>query len=125
MGAEAAASEGAERPFAVTAACARRLGELSKSRGPTRLRVVVESGGCSGFQYVFELEPRDEAVRPDDVLVERDGQAVVIDQVSMDFMRGATLDFESEMIRSAFTVTENPNTEVGCGCGVSFAAKGF
>ena len=86
------------------------------------LRLSVESGGCSGFQYKFELDDA-EIVASEDISFERDGAVVVVDEMSMEFVRGATIDFEQEMIRSAFSVINNPNSEAGCGCGVSFAAK--
>ena len=87
------------------------------------LRVAVDGGGCSGFQYAFSLETSDEAIGPTDVVFERDGARVVVDDVSLAFVRGATVDYVEEMIRSSFVIGDNPNAESGCGCGVSFAAK--
>lgn len=109
----------------LTESCARRIKEIAAGRGAdTALRVVVESGGCSGFQYKFKLEAPPEPAR-DDRAFDMDGARVLVDEVSLDFLRGATIDYEREMVRSHFAVIDNPNTEDGCGCGVSFSAKAF
>ena len=87
-----------------------------------RLRLSVESGGCSGFSYKFDME----AGQPDpdeDLVFTRDGAELVVDDVSIEFVKGATVDYEQELIRSGFAVLNNPNSEAGCGCGVSFTAK--
>lgn len=99
--------------------------ENENENEPSRviLRVAVDGGGCSGFQYAFSLETSDEAIGPTDVVFERDGARVVVDDVSLAFVRGATVDYVEEMIRSSFVIGDNPNAESGCGCGVSFAAK--
>jgi iron-sulfur cluster assembly accessory protein len=81
------------------------------------LRVAVLAGGCSGFQYKFEL---DDAARPDDLVVERGGARVLIDPVSLDLLAGAELDYTDELMGSHFTV-RNPNAASSCGCGTSFA----
>ena len=90
---------------------------------PVLLRVAVDGGGCSGFQYAFSLETSDEAIGPTDVVFERDGARVVVDDVSLAFVRGATVDYVEEMIKSSFAIVENPNAQSGCGCGTSFAVK--
>eukprot|EP00959_Pyramimonas_sp_CCMP1952_P006207 129862-Pyramimonas_sp.AAC.1 len=84
------------------------------------LRVAVDAGGCSGFQYSFELDTK---VNADDKVYERDGVAIIVDDVSLSFVRGSTIDYTEEMIRASFQVVDNPNAESGCGCGASFAAK--
>lgn len=86
----------------------------------------VEGGGCSGFQYVLRLEegPGAAEPKPGDAVFERDGARVLVDEVSLGFLRGAVVDYEDTLMRSAFHVASNPNSEASCGCGSSFAAKG-
>jgi iron-sulfur cluster assembly accessory protein len=104
-------------------------GENTKSTAaPTgtssrRLRVAVEGGGCSGFQYTFALEECQVALNEDDLVFTRDGAEVVTDETSLEFIRGATVDYEEDLLRSSFAVVNNPNSESGCGCGTSFALK--
>ena len=110
----------------ITKACAARIKELSAKRDePTlKLRLAVEGGGCSGFQYTFSMD--DEAIdEEEDRIFERDGAQVVVDDSSLEFVKGATVDFAVEMIRSSFVVINNPNSENACGCGSSFAVKNF
>mmetsp|Transcript_28481 Transcript_28481/g.39224 ORF Transcript_28481/g.39224 Transcript_28481/m.39224 type:complete len:121 (-) Transcript_28481:90-452(-) len=87
------------------------------------LRVSVEGGGCSGFKYTFQMEDSD--IQEDDRTFEVDGCKVVIDTTSFDFMKGATVDYVQEMVRSSFAVLNNPQSESACGCGSSFAVKNF
>lgn len=82
---------------------------------------MVDSGGCSGFQYTFSLDQK--VPDADNLVFERDGAKVVVDTVSWDFLKGSTVDYEEEMIRRSFLVTDNPNVEAGCGCGSSFSVK--
>jgi len=97
---------------------ARRLARLSAAEGrPVMLRVAVEGGGCSGFQYRFDLVDTAEA---DDLRVERDGQAVLIDAVSVPFLKGSEIAFVDELAGAQFVVN-NPNAASSCGCGVSFS----
>lgn len=97
---------------------ARRLAELSAGEGrPLMLRVAVDGGGCSGFQYRFELV---EAAEDDDLRIERDGQAVVVDPVSVPFLKGSEIAFVDELAGAQFVV-RNPNAASSCGCGVSFS----
>ena len=81
------------------------------------LRVAVDGGGCSGFQYRFDLI---EAAEDDDLIVERDGAAAVVDSVSLDLIRGSEIDFADELAGAEFRV-RNPNAKSSCGCGVSFS----
>ncbi len=97
---------------------ARRIGEILKSEPPgTMLRVSVEGGGCSGFQYKFDMERAQAA---DDLVIARDGAVVLIDPVSVDHMAGSEIDFVDDLIGAAFKV-KNPKAKASCGCGTSFA----
>mmetsp|Transcript_705 Transcript_705/g.2060 ORF Transcript_705/g.2060 Transcript_705/m.2060 type:complete len:151 (+) Transcript_705:151-603(+) len=109
----------------VTKAAADRIGALEAEGAPARLRLAIDGGGCSGFEYKFTVEAAADPLEDDDRVFSRDGRDVVVDEASMDFVRGATVDFEQEMIRSAFAVVNNPNSESACGCGSSFALKNF
>lgn len=109
-----------ERAFSVTASAARRIAELKRDEtagDALMMRVAVLGGGCSGFQYKFDF---DSAVNDDDHVFERDGVKVVVDDVSLDLLAGAQLDYKDELIGSYFAV-ENPNATSSCGCGTSFA----
>ena len=86
------------------------------------LRLSVEPGGCSGFQYRFELEEHD-ALETEDAVFEKAGARVVVDDASLALLSGATIDFEDEMMKSAFVVADNPQSSASCGCGTSFQAK--
>jgi iron-sulfur cluster assembly accessory protein len=81
------------------------------------LRLAVTGGGCSGFQYNFAL---DDARLDDDLVIERDGATVLIDPVSLDFLKGAEIDYSTDLIGAAFKVN-NPNAQSSCGCGTSFS----
>jgi iron-sulfur cluster assembly accessory protein len=87
------------------------------------LRLAVEGGGCSGFKYIFKME--DTPLTDEDKLFERDGSNVIIDEGSFELVKGSTIDYVQEMMRSAFAVTSNPQSETACGCGSSFAMKNF
>jgi len=83
---------------------------------PKGLRVAVEGGGCSGFQYDIHLDDPAE----DDFVLERNGQKVLIDSVSLPFLSNATIDFSQELIGARFVI-DNPNATSSCGCGTSFS----
>ncbi|MGA9795448.1 MAG: iron-sulfur cluster insertion protein ErpA [Rhizomicrobium sp.] len=105
-------------PVKVSDRAARRIAAILKDEPqPTMLRVAVTGGGCSGFQYNFTL---DDARMDDDLVVERDGATVLIDPVSLDFLKGAEIDFTDDLIGAAFKV-HNPNATSSCGCGTSFS----
>jgi iron-sulfur cluster assembly accessory protein len=102
----------------VSERAARRIGEiLSREPAGTMLRVSVEGGGCSGFQYKFGTE---RAKADDDIVIERAGATVLIDPVSLDYLAGSEIDFVDDLIGQAFKIN-NPKATASCGCGTSFA----
>ena len=102
----------------VTDRAARRIGEiLGEESAGTMLRVSVEGGGCSGFQYKFDTE-RERA--DDDIVIEQNGATVLIDPVSLNYMAGSEIDFVDDLIGSSFKIN-NPKATASCGCGTSFA----
>jgi iron-sulfur cluster assembly accessory protein len=102
----------------LTPSAARRVAFIADKQGkPAALRLAVEGGGCSGFQYRFGLA---EGIEDDDAVTETDGIKLVIDPVSLDLVAGCVVDFVESMGGSMFKV-ENPQATAGCGCGSSFA----
>uniref|UniRef100_A0A8C6Z551 Iron-sulfur cluster assembly 2 homolog, mitochondrial n=1 Tax=Nothoprocta perdicaria TaxID=30464 RepID=A0A8C6Z551_NOTPE len=99
-------------------AASSRLLEIAE--GDEFLRLQVEGGGCSGFQYKFSL---DTVIQPDDRVFEQGGARVVVDVDSLAFVKGSMVDFSQELIRSSFQVVSNPQAEKGCSCGTSFSVK--
>ncbi len=91
-----------------------RILEIGKSKC---LRIAVEGGGCSGFQYDIKLEEKE---LEDDTVFNKDGAKVIIDSVSLEFLAGATIDFSEEIIGAKFVI-QNPNATSSCGCGTSFS----
>ncbi len=97
---------------------ARRLATLGEAEGhPVMLRVAVDGGGCSGFQYRLELI---EAADAGDIVIRADGQAAVVDPVSLPFLKGSEIAFVDDLSGAQFVV-RNPNAASSCGCGVSFS----
>ncbi|MEX0644617.1 MAG: iron-sulfur cluster insertion protein ErpA [Parvularculaceae bacterium] len=90
---------------------------LAKEPEGSMLRVAVNGGGCSGFQYEFAITAERGV---DDVAVEKNGVTVLVDAVSLDFLRGSEIDFSNELIGAAFKIN-NPNATSACGCGTSFS----
>jgi iron-sulfur cluster assembly accessory protein len=104
--------------FTVTDRAAQRIAQILKGEAPESvLRVSVEGGGCSGFQYRFEIERGGTA---EDLTIENGGATVVVDPISLQYLTGSKLDFSDELIGAAFQVV-NPNATASCGCGTSFA----
>jgi iron-sulfur cluster assembly accessory protein len=104
-------------PPRVTERAFARLAEIAAATGDARpLRVAVEGGGCSGFQYDIRL---DEPAA-DDLVLERDGVRVLVDAVSLPFLQNAVIDFSDDLIGARFVV-QNPNATASCGCGTSFS----
>ena len=108
-----------ETPVRLTASAARRVAQIvaAENNPALRLRVAVSGGGCSGFQYGFTL---DDTVNDDDLRVEKDGVELLIDPVSLDFMRGSEVDYVEDLSGASFQI-RNPNAKSSCGCGTSFA----
>ncbi|MET0240510.1 MAG: iron-sulfur cluster insertion protein ErpA [Sphingobium sp.] len=102
----------------LTDSAATRVAQIAQRQGkPAILRLSVEGGGCSGFQYKFGLE---EIVDVEDISSERDGVTLVVDPVSLDLVRGGVVDYVENLGGAAFKI-ENPNATAGCGCGSSFS----
>ena len=102
----------------LAASAAKRLAALTEAEGhPVLLRVAVEGGGCSGFQYRLDLVQTGE---PDDLRIEADGQAALVDPVSVPFLKGSEIAWVDELAGAQFVV-RNPNAATSCGCGVSFS----
>ncbi|MBS0273090.1 MAG: iron-sulfur cluster insertion protein ErpA [Proteobacteria bacterium] len=105
-------------PVTVSASAAKRIAQILKAEAaPAMLRVAVTGGGCSGFQYSFTI---DDTKLDDDLVVARDGATVLVDPVSLDFLKGAEIDFVDDLIGAAFKIN-NPNATSSCGCGTSFS----
>lgn len=103
-------------PPKVTPRAFARLAEIGADAQGQALRIAVEGGGCSGFQYDIRLDQPAE----DDLILESQGQRVVVDSVSLPFLAGATIDFSEELIGARFVI-DNPNASSSCGCGTSFS----
>ena len=103
-------------PPKVTDRAFERLAEIGAQAQGKALRVAVEGGGCSGFQYEIDLD----AVKDDDLILNGNGESVVIDSVSLPFLTSAVIDFSEELIGARFVI-DNPNASSSCGCGVSFS----
>ncbi|MEI6096858.1 MAG: iron-sulfur cluster assembly accessory protein [Alphaproteobacteria bacterium] len=104
-------------PPTVTDRAYARLAEIARLTGHTRpLRVAVEGGGCSGFQYDIKLDD----AQSDDLVLEHGGQSVLVDAVSLPFLAGAVIDYSEELIGARFVI-QNPNATASCGCGTSFS----
>ena len=107
-----------EPAITLSPSAASRIRQIAEREGrPVMLRVAVEGGGCSGFQYQLDLV---EEAQPGDLRIERDGAAAVIDEVSMVLLKGSEIDFVDELAGAEFKV-RNPNAKSSCGCGVSFS----
>ena len=106
------------RDLTLSAAAAERLKAISQAQGkPIMLRIAVEGGGCSGFQYQLDLV---DAAEPDDLRIERDGAAALVDEISLVMLKGSEIDFVDELVGAEFKI-RNPNAKSSCGCGVSFS----
>jgi iron-sulfur cluster assembly accessory protein len=107
-----------DAPYSVSARAAKRIAAiLKKEPEGSMLRVAVNGGGCSGFQYDFEITTER---NDDDIAVTRDGVTVLVDEMSLEFIKGSEIDFVNEIIGAAFRIN-NPNATANCGCGTSFS----
>jgi iron-sulfur cluster insertion protein len=108
-----------ERNITVTESAAKRIALLREQEqvAGANLRIAVSGGGCSGFQYGLSF---DDQTNPDDRVFERDGIAVVVDDVSLDLLNGAEVDFVEDLMGASFQI-RNPNAATSCGCGNSFS----
>ena len=140
-GTEHASDKGNIDVLNVTDSCMGRIEKLVEQRKKAGedgdryyLRVYVDSGGCSGFQYKFEMDCED--LEEEDVVVryaassssnegEKKVPRLVVDEISLNYIRGSKIDYVQEMIKSSFEISENPQSESACGCGSSFAVKNF
>jgi len=104
----------------MTDGCVKRLKDLYSNEPSRLLRISVEGGGCSGFQYLFSLDTK---LEEEDCIIEKNDVKIVVDRQSLEFLEGATVDFQSELIRSSFRILQNPKADSGCSCGASFSLK--
>ena len=112
------ATQEATGDVVLTERAARRVAKIMQSEKPgSALRISVNGGGCSGFQYAFDIV-QDRA--DDDLTLERDGATVLIDPVSLEYMKGCKIDFVDDLIGQSFKI-DNPNATASCGCGTSFS----
>ncbi|AKM11217.1 iron-sulfur cluster insertion protein ErpA [Croceicoccus naphthovorans] len=107
-----------DQAISLSPSAASRVAKIAQNQGcDPALRLAVEGGGCSGFQYKFDLA---KGVEDDDTVVETDGVKLVVDAISLDLVRGSIVDYVESLGGASFRV-ENPNAAAGCGCGSSFA----
>lgn len=105
-------------PVTISQSAAKRVARiLSKEAPGTMLRVAVNGGGCQGFSYDYSF---DTAQAEDDLIIERDGARVLIDSVSVDYLKGSEIDWVDDLIGASFQI-KNPNAKSACGCGTSFS----
>ncbi|WP_429910897.1 iron-sulfur cluster insertion protein ErpA [Glycocaulis sp.] len=106
-----------EAQISLSETAARRILQILKGQDKQFLRVSVIGGGCSGFSYQFDLESERS---DDDLAIERDGATVLVDTMSVDFLKGSEIDYVDELIGASFRI-HNPNATAACGCGTSFS----
>ena len=105
-------------PITLSESAAKRIAAiLAKEVDGAMLRVAVDGGGCSGFQYSFDIVT---SRNDDDLVLERDGAIVLVDEISQEYMPGAEIDYADELIGAAFKIN-NPLATASCGCGTSFS----
>ena len=108
----------AQTNVTVTERAAQRIAEIVRGDASAKmLRISVEGGGCSGFQYKFDLVP---AANAEDIVIERSGAQVLVDPTSLEFLGGSVIDYVDDLIGASFKI-KNPNATASCGCGTSFS----
>lgn len=110
-------TEVASDDIRLSASAAKQINAIMAKEKAKYLRVSVVGGGCSGFSYVFDLETE---AGEDDLKIERDGATVLVDEMSVEFLKGSEIDYVDELIGAAFRI-HNPNAVAACGCGTSFS----
>lgn len=118
-GNEKTSTETLQEVIHITDECVHKLKNVSDPNNEF-LRVCVEGGGCSGFQYQFSLT---DSINSDDRVFERDGIKIIVDETSLEYLKGSTIDYHQELIKSSFRVVNNPQADQGCSCGASFAVN--
>jgi iron-sulfur cluster assembly accessory protein len=115
---DAVTTDAVTTPVTISERAARRIGEiLGKETAGAMLRISVEGGGCSGFQYKFDI---DRAKADDDLVIARDHAVVLVDPASVPFLAGSEVDFVDDLMGASFRIN-NPNATASCGCGTSFS----
>jgi iron-sulfur cluster assembly protein len=104
-------------PVTLTPGAAKRIAAIMADQSRGYLRVAVQGGGCSGFSYAFDFA---DTAGADDIVIERDGARVLVDEASLPFLLGSEIDFVDELIGASFKI-RNPNAVASCGCGTSFS----
>lgn len=114
------ASTDAKNLITIHDSCLNRLKQILSEPHEEFLRIHVETGGCSGFSYLFQIENKQSINDKEDIIFERDNYKVVIDKEILPYMKGSSIEYNESLIKSSFTVT-NPIAEAKCSCGTSFS----
>ncbi|VDM95287.1 unnamed protein product [Thelazia callipaeda] len=112
------AKNGVSSDLKITENCANQFCKIASVN--EYLRIVVDGGGCSGFEYKMALDTK---INDSDVLFFKDDVKIVVDEKSLQFLKGATVDFVEDLMRSSFRIIDNPTAVKGCSCGSSFSIK--
>ncbi|KAF0413861.1 iron-sulfur cluster assembly accessory protein isa2 [Gigaspora margarita] len=123
-GASSVSSDNSDTKLEITDRAIKQLNFIAQREKSSNnaLRIAVDSGGCHGFQYFYNLMDSN-ATKEDDIIFEKNGAKVVVDEISLGLIKGSKLDYTEELIGSQFQVVDNPQATSGCGCGVSFEIK--
>jgi len=113
-------TDNSKNQLQISDSCIEQMKKIQIDEPDCNLRIVVEGGGCSGFQYKFEL---DSTINSDDIIFEKENIKVIVDEDSFSFVQGSMIEYHREMIRSTFRISNNPVADSGCSCGASFNIK--